>query len=124
MSLRQPRAYIDQTADPLFQRFNQQRHTAKQRGIPWELTFGSWLEIWKQSGHLHERGRERGEYQMARPGDVGPYASSNVRIIPMESNSREAQLTKRRIRLERQAASLYGGRTAPPGLSTIAGSSN
>jgi len=34
MSLRQLRAYIDQTADPLLQRFREQRHQAKQRGIP------------------------------------------------------------------------------------------
>jgi hypothetical protein len=42
--------------DPLFKRFNQQRHTAKQRGIPWRLEFWEWLQIWQDSEHLHERG--------------------------------------------------------------------
>ena len=54
---------------------------------------------------------------MCRPGDVGPYASSNVRIDRMETNAAEAQITKRRLRLERQA-SLYGGATARAVLST------
>ena len=38
MSLRQ-RAYINQTVDPLLQRFREQRDMAKQRGIPWQLEY-------------------------------------------------------------------------------------
>jgi len=83
--------------------FNRQRRTAKQRGISWELDFWQWLRIWEESGHLEQRGRKAGCFQMCRNGDVGPYASSTVRIDLMESNSREAQLTKRRLRLERMA---------------------
>jgi len=83
--------------------FNRQRRTARQRGISWELDFWTWLKIWEDSGHLEERGRKAGCFQMCRNGDVGPYASSTVRIDLMESNSREAQLTKRRLRLERMA---------------------
>ena len=67
----------------LLQRFLQQRHAAKQRGIAWQLDYWQWLEIWQTSGHLHERGRRKGEFHMCRPGDVGPYASSNVRIDRM-----------------------------------------
>src|SRR5262249_46059985 len=122
MSLRHLRAYIDQTTDPLLQRFLQQRSQAKQRGIPWQLEYWQWLEIWQTSGHLAERGRRKGEFQMCRPGDIGPYASSNVRIDRMEINASEAQMTKRRLRLERQA-SLYGGATARAVLSTTVRSS-
>src|SRR5262249_40909878 len=102
----------------LLQRFLQQRHAAKQRGIAWQLDYWQWLEIWQTSGHLQERGRRKGEFQMCRPGDVGPYASSNVRI-DRETNVAEAQITKRRLRLERQA-SLYGGAPAPRPLSAQA----
>lgn len=35
-------------------RFNQQRSAAKTRGIPWELEYWEWLQIWEDSGHLHE----------------------------------------------------------------------
>jgi len=41
---------------------------------------------------------------MCRPKDLGPYASPNVRIDRMEINASEGQITKRRIRLERQGA--------------------
>ena len=123
MAYRHLRVPINRTTDPLLQRFLQQRSQAKQRGIPWQLEYWQWLEIWQTSGHLAERGRRKGEFQACRPGDVGPYASSNVRIDRTETNAAEAQITKRRIRLERQA-SLYGGATARQVPSTIASSSN
>src|SRR5215831_5887369 len=47
----------------LLQRFLQQRHAAKQRGIAWQLDYWQWLEIWQTSGHLHEHGRRKGEFQ-------------------------------------------------------------
>jgi hypothetical protein len=86
----------------LLERFFQQRQAAKQRGIEWALDYWQWLEIWQTSGHLYERGRCRGNYQMCRLGDIGPYASSNVRIDLMETNASEAAKTKQRLRLERQ----------------------
>src|SRR5262245_4444744 len=79
--------------------FNRQRRTAKQRGVEWKLDFWEWLKIWEDSGHFEERGRRRGQYQMCRNSDVGPYASSTVRIDTQAANIREAV----RIRLERQA---------------------
>ena len=102
----------------LLQRFFEQRRAAEQRGIPWALDFWSWLEIWQSSGHLHERGRCKGSYQMCRSGDIGPYASSTVRIDRMEVNASEAQAAKQRIRLARQeaacvAAEAVGTMTAP-----------
>ena len=102
MSLRRLRAPI-QTADQLLERYREQRSQAKQRGIAWELEYSEWLEIWQQSGHLEKRGRHKGEFQMCRPRDIGPYASSNVRIDKSETNAAEGQITKRRLRLERQA---------------------
>ena len=87
----------------LLERYFEQRQAAKQRGIEWALDFWQWLEIWQSSGHLHERGRCRGQFQMCRRGDIGPYASSNVRIDRMEANTSEAQAAKQRLRLERQA---------------------
>jgi len=105
MSLRQLRAYIDQ-------RFFQQRRQAKQRGVEWQLDYWRWLEIWQTSGHLHERGRQKGQWQMCRLADIGPYASSNVRIDRMEINASEAQITKNRIRLARQKAACAAAGTA------------
>ena len=48
--------------------------------------------------------RRKGQFQMCRAADAGPYCSTNVRIDRTEANSVEAQVTKRRLRLERQAS--------------------
>src|SRR5262249_16107699 len=47
--------------------------------------------------------RRKGQFQMCRAADAGPYCSTNARIDRTEANSVEAQVTKRRLRLERQA---------------------
>lgn len=95
------------TANPLsslLERYFEQRRAAKQRGVEWQLGFWQWLQIWQQSGHLWERGRRKGCWQMCREGDTGPYCSTNVRIDRMETNASEGQVTKQRLRLERQMA--------------------
>jgi hypothetical protein len=74
--------------DPLYSRFLEQRGRAKQRGIAWQLAFWEWLQIWEDSGHLHERGWRGGEWVMGRKGDCAPYASGNVRIIRVATNNR------------------------------------
>lgn len=62
---------------------------ARNAGIDFQLTFKQWWAIWCFSGHWHERGRHRGQYVMARTGDIGPYAVGNVKIILHEINSAE-----------------------------------
>src|SRR5215467_14463835 len=62
----------------------QHKASAKQRGIGFHLAYADWMRIWRASGHLHQRGTVRGAYVMGRIGDVGPYASSNVRVISIE----------------------------------------
>jgi len=96
----------------LLERYFEQRQAAKQRGVEWQLDFWQWLEIWQDSGHLHERGRCKGDYQMCRMGDRGGYASSNVFIAPMEVNASEAQAAKNRIRLARQEAACAAAEAA------------
>lgn len=59
------------------------------RGVGFELTMDQWIEIWLESGHMQERGTKKGQYVMARNGDVGPYAVGNVRIILSSDNVKE-----------------------------------
>ena len=63
---------------------------AKQRDIPWELTYIQWRTIWAASGHWHERGFRKGQYVMARYGDKGPYSKDNVRICTVKENHVES----------------------------------
>jgi hypothetical protein len=67
-----------------------QKHRAKTRGIEWEFTFDSWLEVWADSGHIHERGPDADQYCMARTGDQGSYRPDNVRITTNRDNWSEA----------------------------------
>jgi hypothetical protein len=72
-----------------------QFYRARQRGISFQLSFEQWLDIWKKSGHLHERGRRRDQYVMARPGDKGPYSVANSRIVTGNKNRSEAHAGKK-----------------------------
>lgn len=56
------------------------KRNAKKRNIDFFLTFDEWLAIWSQSGKLELRGPKKGQYCMARIGDIGPYAIGNVYI--------------------------------------------
>lgn len=71
-------------------KFGQQRRDAAKRGIPFNFTFEEWFELWTASGQLHNRGRLKGQYVMARFNDVGSYTLKNVKIILCEENHKEA----------------------------------
>jgi hypothetical protein len=68
----------------------EQRRNAIRRGIPWEITFPQWVEVWRESGRWDERGRSG--YVMARVGDSGPYKVGNVEIITQSQNSKDGYL--------------------------------
>lgn len=74
---------------PLWRAYKTQSYGAKKRGIAFLLTFDEWLTIWQDSGHIHERGQGRGLYCMSRPGDAGPYAVGNVKIVEHGENISE-----------------------------------
>src|SRR5262245_38611376 len=77
----------------LFGCFTRQKASAKQRGVPFAMTFEQWLGIWRDSGRLHERGVTT--FHMARRGDIGGYASSNVEIISAKENWRQIAANKK-----------------------------
>lgn len=73
--------------DPRKTRYNDQMQQARRRGIEWLFTFEQWWAIWEP--HWHLRGRRRGQYMMARHGDVGAYAPWNVSIMEATANRRQ-----------------------------------
>jgi len=72
-----------------FEAYAVQRRSAIKRGIKFDLTFTEWWSIWQQSGYWYHRGCCRGQYVMARFGDKGPYAISNVAIVLVSQNAIE-----------------------------------
>ena len=81
-------------ANPSRSSYIQQKSNAKRRGIPFLLTFEDWWAIWQASGKWEQRGKLAGQYVMARYGDVGPYASGNVRICTSGANQQEHHFGK------------------------------
>lgn len=78
-----------------YRKWYMHRRDALRRGIPFLLSFEQWMHIWQESGHWRERGKKKGQYVMARPGDKGAYEEGNVKIILQEDNTREACVGKK-----------------------------
>ena len=76
--------------------FYSQRCSARNRvdrngnPIEFRLTFEEWLQIWLESGHLHERGKLPHQYVMSRYNDIGHYEVGNVCIKTFSENRSEA----------------------------------
>lgn len=69
--------------------FKEQIKHAKRRNINWEFSYSEWLELWLVSGKWLDRGRSRGQYQLCRYGDCGPYSVKNCYIGLVEQNQED-----------------------------------
>lgn len=87
--------------------FWSQRQGARNRGIPWEITFPQWWALWQASGKWAQRGRGYG-YCMARVGDRGAYRPDNVYICTAAKNASDSYIFRpahtRKRRAQQQAA--------------------
>lgn len=83
--------FFNKNGTPVKAFWNQKWSATYTRKIEWRLTLPEWYAIWEASGHLHERGRGRDGYCMARFNDVGPYAVGNVYITSIAGNVRDYQ---------------------------------
>jgi hypothetical protein len=79
--------YSEQIASARY-KYSKHKSSAKQRGIPFLLTFEQWWQIWQESGHWEKRGCP---YMMTRLKDEGPYAVGNVRIATGAQNAEDRQ---------------------------------
>jgi len=73
--------------------YRSQCNVARQRNIPWELTYETWCAWWEQQlgpNWFQLRGRKAGQYCMSRYGDIGPYSMENIRCILHTENTKEA----------------------------------
>lgn len=73
--------------------YEQQRNSARRRGIGWEITLREWWKVWQESGKWELRGRGKG-YCMARWADDGPYSAENVYICTCGENFSDSYITK------------------------------
>lgn len=63
-----------------------QRHTSKQRGVKFDLTFEEWKEFWGED--FWKRGKEPSDLVMARHGDKGAYELDNIYKTTGKENKR------------------------------------
>lgn len=69
---------------------------AKRRGIPVEMSFEEWWQLWAPHWHQRQRMSMRGmEIVMGRHGDVGPYSVGNVSMISRRRNAEDAACYRR-----------------------------
>tara|TARA_R110000851_G_scaffold61962_6_gene142520 strand:+ start:4809 stop:5204 length:396 start_codon:yes stop_codon:yes gene_type:complete len=71
-------------------KYCKQKNHAKTRGIPFNLTFEEWWEMWEP--HFRNRGKNVTNLMMCRTGDTGAYEVGNVRLDTPLSNQRERHL--------------------------------
>lgn len=98
--------------------YTYQKRNAEYRGIAWEFTRETWMQVWRDSGKWADRGRCAGQYVMSRFGDVGPYSPANVKIIEGADNIREARGHSRKALSEEEGRGvhcLYPGYSKPWG---------
>lgn len=81
---------MDRANKKTYKKFTDQRSVRTNDGFEWRLTYNEWCDIWEASGKWNLRGKHRGQYVMARIGDVGPYAVGNVEIITHSQNIKDA----------------------------------
>lgn len=71
-------------------KYSDQKSKAKCRGIPFNLTFEEWWDIWQKSGKWDQRGIGKNRYVMSRYKDQGGYEVGNVHIQTISENNKEA----------------------------------
>lgn len=96
--------------------YENQRRKAKARNIEWLFTYESWLNWWKSTGKIAERGRKSSEYCMCRIGDEGPYSPENVYCATNGQNAKDSytnnknQAFDKRTPEQMSAAGIKGGK--------------
>lgn len=75
--MRPKKAYMDQVSH------------AKERKIPWLMSYADWLELWLLSGKWFSRGKCKEQYQMCRKGDTGAYSTRNCFIGTVAENQKD-----------------------------------
>jgi hypothetical protein len=97
--------YAWRAANPEKFAYFKHRQDAKERGVPFLMTFEEWWSIWDTSGKWPLRGCRKGQYVMARFGDEGGYEAGNVRICTSSENVSERHEVERRRRANHGAGS-------------------
>ena len=86
-------------------RYKSTRDQAKQRGIPYELTFAEWYNWWLSHGIDKNLPPTNHQYCMCRHNDTGPYNLDNIYFATRGQNTKDSHTWYKRTYH-------YGGKNA------------
>lgn len=72
-------------------KFVRAQAAARRRGVPWELTFNQWLNLWEDSGHCNADGPNTTQYRLVRFNDTGAFRMGNAVVIPVLKIERQRE---------------------------------
>ena len=75
-----------------YTQFNNHRQNAYKRDIEFQFTYEEWVAWWGDD--IDKRGKSKGQFVMARNGDIGPYHPDNVRKATCSENVSEGNKGK------------------------------
>ena len=100
--------------DYLFQSYACKNKLDKNKNkVDMKLTFEQWLQIWVDSGKIHQRGKRIGEYCMCRKDDIGHYEIGNVYIDLASKNSSMAPVAQLTDEEKERRRRMYAGKPRP-----------
>ena len=105
--------------DELRRKYIVHKNNAAARGVEFALSFDDWMDIWAE--HLHNRGRNVGQFGMLRTRDEGGYTLGNVRIGTVKENRQEASVAHR-VRTAQNIKTPSDYRMKPPTQTSWVGS--
>ena len=85
--------------------YKTQLYRAKQRALPFDLTFGQWWSIWAEK--YHNRGHGMDRLCMGRKNDSGGYTYGNVYICTnSQNNSDSVKFAKSKVKVKDESLKL------------------
>lgn len=93
MNREQRKAWVQRGFKDPVAAFREHIYGAKERGIPFRMSFEDWWEMWEP--HYEKRGTRQGQMCMCRHLDQGAYEVGNVRIDLNKSNHQERFLVQK-----------------------------
>lgn len=74
------------TKNVILRAYRFHKNNSCRRAVEFSMTLPEWWAVWQASGKWEKRGRNSGEYVMARNRDEGGYSVGNVRICTCNEN--------------------------------------
>lgn len=101
---RRCRQRIDVINNPVANAYRNLKHHARERQIPFDLTYAQFEEFCLMTGYLEHRGRTKLSFSVDREDDTRGYSVDNIRVLTLSANSAKAAADRKAFVDERLAS--------------------